>query len=85
MSEKGFNIGNAQSKNTSNLLKVLGSKDATKALTSLGKTDKSTWKTIDKTFQRMNEFVSIGGTAQMFDDLKQTVDLKIAEAPEPLL
>ena len=73
-----------QEKNLQHLIKVLGTKQSTDALTELGDTDKETWKNIRESVVGIRDFVIAGGISQFKAEIKEIVNEQVQGALSPL-
>lgn len=67
-----------QERNVNNLLKILGNKEATDALTAMAKTEKDMWKDIKESVNGLKEFVSFGGTGAVITSFKTEIESSIS-------
>lgn len=81
---QAFHLPASQEKNMANLIKVLGTKQATEALTELARTTPDTWADIKESTSNLNKFMELGGAAVIIEGFKETIDLQIQDALSPL-
>ena len=82
---QAFHLPAAQNKNIDNLLKIFGKKEATDALTELGKMDKNTWKDVKDTVIGLKDFVVGGGISTIKEEIRQVLNEEVTGIMSPLL
>lgn len=79
-----FHLPAAQEKNVESLLKVLSKKEATEALSEIGKLNNSGWNDIKESVIGLNEFMISGGVSSMGQQIKDVIELQIEAILTPI-
>ena len=82
---QAFHLPAAQQKNMESLLKVLSKKEATDALTELGKIKSDTWTDIKDSVIGLKDFVVGGGISTIKEEIRQVLNEEVTGIMSPLL
>lgn len=79
-----FHLPAAQEKNVTSLIKVLGKKEATDALTEMAKVKPSTWTDIKDTVGDLKALAGVGGVGAILSSFTETIKLQIENLLSPI-
>ena len=80
-----FHLPAAQQKNLTTLLGVLGKKEATEAITAIGKMDKGMWSDVRDTVIGLKDFAIGGGISTIKEEIRQVLNEEVTGIMSPLL
>lgn len=80
-----FHLPAAQEKNIGNLMKIFSKREATDALTAIGKMDKDTWGSVKDTVIGLGSFVAKGGISTFKDEIRQVINNEVTGIMSPIL
>jgi len=81
---QAFHLPAAQQKNLTTLLGVLNKKEATEAITAIGKMDRGMWSDARITIEGIKSIVEAGGLGAITESFMETIKLQIEDMLSPL-
>lgn len=73
-----------QERNLDTLLKIFSKKEATEAITAIGKMEANTWIQVRDTVRDLKDVVAMGGVGTIVDNLTESIQLRLDQAMAPI-